>query len=381
MDTQEARALAQDNELSFLRVTRSDLEFDDTHDAYADDVYARAKTNLKKLIDQKILIKEETPSLYIYELEMDGRVQTGVACCSSVEEYNHDTIKKHEKTRIEKELDRTRHITATRTQTGPVFLTYREDQTVSQLVARERESTPLYSFITPDEIRHTVWRVSSSDEFVAAFARIPCTYIADGHHRAASAARCCNDMRSANGSHTGKEEYNFFLSVIFPDSHLKILPYNRIIKHLPTTVSGNLLEHVGKVVKLTPNANPSPSDRGHVSMFFGGSWYDLELPSAGGDSANPVDALDVSKLYRTLLHPLFGIGDERTDKNLDFVGGIRGTTHLEQLVNSGRAAVAFSMFPTSVSELMTIADRNMIMAPKSTWFEPKLRDGILIHEI
>lgn len=380
VNTEEARELAGNNPLSFLRVVRSEIEFPADTDPYGAEIYERAKRNLDALIKDGVLMRESEPSLYIYQLEMKGHVQTGVVGCCPVEEYRKDLIKKHEKTRPDKENDRTRHIRTIGAHAGPVFLTYKHQPQISSLVEQEIGSQdPLYSFTATDGVRHTLWKAANPGALSAAFAEVPCTYVADGHHRIASAARCASEMQAENPKHGGDEPYNFFLSVLFPDNELQILAYNRIIHSLGKLSAEDVLAKLREVYDVTPDADPVPPAKGHVSMFLDGTWYGLTPKTGGQLPSDPVEALEVSMLARKVLVPIFGIEDERTDKNVDFVGGIRGTQHLEKLVNSGAAECAFSLFPTSVKELMQIADSSQIMAPKSTWFEPKLRSGLIIH--
>lgn len=380
VNTEEARELAQGNPLSFLRVIRSEIEFPEGSDPYAEEVYQRAKQNFETLVKDGVLIVEAEPSLYIYQLDMNGHIQTGVLGCCSVEEYNANLIKKHEKTRPEKENDRTRHIKTIGAQSGPVFLTYKHQPQISSLVEQEiGSSEPLYDFTAADGVRHSIWKVENPEALVAAFAEVPCTYVADGHHRIASAARCAAQMKSENPKHDGSENYNFFLSVLFPDQELQILPYNRIIYSLGDLSAADVLSKLENSYDITSDAEPEPPAKGWVSMYLEGKWYGLKSKSGVPKTEDPVDSLEVSELAKKVLVPIFGIEDERTDKNVDFVGGIRGTKHLEQLVDSGKAVCAFSVFPTSIDELIAVSDADKIMAPKSTWFEPKLRSGLVIH--
>ncbi len=378
LDTREARELSKDNPFSLLRVTRSDLEFDDAHDPYADEVYSRALANFSKFRSEGWLVQEESPAIYIYELEMQGRIQTGIAAVSALADYDHGIIKKHEKTRADKELDRTRHIKTLRAQTGPVFLTYRDNKEIDSLVQAEKNAVPIYNFTAGDGIRHTLWRCENPTRLVELFATLNCTYIADGHHRAASAARNRDECRAKNPQHTGKEDYNFFLTVLFPDTQLKILPYHRAIKKLTKTPE-QILSQLGEVYKITENASPTPSSKGEVSLYLQGKWYGLALPPGEAPPVDLIESLETSILHNRALQPIFDIGDPRTDKNIDFVGGIRGTSYLKELVDSGKAGCAFALYPTTIDELIQISDAGLIMAPKSTWFEPKLRDGLLIH--
>lgn len=380
VNTEEARKLAEGKDLSFMRVVRSEVEFDPSTDPHADKIYARARDNFNKLIEKGALVEDETPGLYIYQIQMNDQIQTGVVGCSAVDEYDADLVKKHEKTRVEKEKDRTRHIVAIGAHSGPVFLTYKANQKLKELIAEEVKAEPVYNFTAEDGVRHTFWKASNSDAISEAFKAVPHTYIADGHHRAASSSNARAEMKKNNPDHTGDEEYNYFLSVLFPHDELKILPYNRIIKKLPESTE-NILSKLKEVYKVSENANPAPIAKGHAAMYLEGKWYGLAPLGNEPEAKDPVSALEVSVLHDKALGPIFGIGDPRTDNNIDFVGGIRGTKHLEELVDRGDAACAFSVYPTSIEELMQIADAGMIMAPKSTWFEPKLRSGIVVHKL
>jgi uncharacterized protein (DUF1015 family) len=376
VNTEEARALANGNDLSFLRVSRAEIELPGT-EPYADAVYTRAKQNFERLV-RDALVEDEPPALYVYGLRMGAHEQAGVAACFSVEEYSNDAIKKHEKTRKDKEDDRTRHIVELRAQTGPVLLTYRERANIDALVARARSREPIDDFIAPDGVSHTVWQAAPDerDALVAAFAEVPELYIADGHHRAASAARA-HAYLAAAGEATG--EHAWFLAVSFPDSQMRILPYHRVVKDLAGLTPDAFVAKLGEVGELRRDGR-EPARRGECGVYVGGAWHMLTLPRVSLPS-DVTATLDVSILSDTVLGPTLGIGDLRVDHRCDFVGGIRGVDELERLVDSGRAAAAFSMYPVNVSDLMAIADAGAIMPPKSTWFEPKLRDGLLVHSI
>jgi uncharacterized protein (DUF1015 family) len=375
VDTAEARALAADNPLSFLRVSRPEIECPPGTPIYSDAVYARAADNFDRLRRIAPLVVEDAPSLYVYRLHMGGHVQAGVAACFSVDEYARDRIKKHERTRPDKEDDRTRHILTLRAQTGPVFLTYRADAAVDGLVGRAMQPPPLFDFTADDGIRHEVWRVDSGHAagLVDGFARIPALYIADGHHRAASAWRTHQALAAE-----GPGEHEWFLAVAFPDRQMQVLPYHRVVRDLGGLSADAFRAAVAKRFAVRRGGPPAPARRGQVAMYLDGGWWTIELgPAAAG--ATPDAALDVSQLQDGVLTPLLGIADVRTDRRIDFVGGIRGTGALEALVDGREFAVAFSLFPVSVDDLMRIADAGGIMPPKSTWFEPKLRDGVLSH--
>ena len=369
VNVEEARALADGNSLSFLRVSRAELELPGGTNPYSEEVYRRAAENFAKLRSSSLVV-EDQPSVYFYRLRMGGHTQTGLAACFSIDEYDRDIIKKHERTRPDKEDDRTHHMMALHAQTGPVFLTYRAMADVDAMARRAMTAAPLFDFEAPDHVQHTIWQVGGADRdaLVSAFARIPALYIADGHHRAASAARA-----RTPGQDRG------FVAVAFPHDQVQILPYNRIVKDLGAQSSDQFMAAVRDAFEVQPGP-AAPARRGDIAMYLGGSWHTLR-PRDGADSSDVIGSLDVSVLQDRLLAPILNIQDVRTDKRIDFVGGAKGTAELERLVNSGKAAVAFSLYPVSVSELMAVSDAGSIMPPKSTWFEPKLRDGLLINEI
>jgi uncharacterized protein (DUF1015 family) len=370
--TDEARALVQGNPLSFLHVSRAEIDLPTKTSPYSEAVYERAAENFERLKRSAPLVIEDSPRLYVYRLRMAGHVQTGVAGCFSLDEYASGAIRKHERTRRDKEDDRTQHMLKLRAQTGPVFLTHRASGDLDRLIAPAATAAPMFDFEAADGVRHTVWQLSDRVGSAVAntFQAIEALYIADGHHRAASAARV-RQLLSEAGGYTG--EADTFLGVAFPDSEVQILPYNRVVKDLGSRTPAALLAELKKRFTVT-DGQPGPKRRGDVAMFLAGRWHTIVLNSTQGD-------LDVTRLQEGILGPLLGIGDERTDRRIDFVGGARGAGALENLVNSGSAAVAFSMWPVSVDDLMRISDRGEIMPPKSTWFEPKLRDGLLSHVI
>ena len=378
VNAQEAHALANGNPLSFLHVSRAEIDLPPNTDPYSDTVYRKAVENFAALKTQAPLVDEEAPSLYVYRLQMGRHVQSGIAGTFSIDEYDRGVIKKHEHTRRDKEDDRTRHMIELRAQTGPVFLTYRAASAVDRIVARVSGQQPLFDFTAPDGVQHTIWRADAAGmkDLVLAFDAIPLLYIADGHHRAASAARARQQLRGANGA---RGEWDTVLAVAFPDNQMQVLPYNRVVKDLASYSPQSLLAKLREqgVVKEGP---ARPARKGEVAMFLDGKWHTLVLGAGPGD-VSPADRLDASRLQDTVLTPLLGIGDVRTDKRVDFIGGARGTSELERLVNSGQAAVAFSLYPVSVDDLMQVCDAGGIMPPKSTWFEPKLRDGLLSHVI
>lgn len=372
----EAAALAAGKPRSLLHVDRAEIDLPPNTDPHADVVYAKARDNFLAMKHNSSLIRESGLSLYVYQQQMGAHRQRGLVAVCHVEDYDAELIKKHEKTRKDKEDDRTKLIDTISANTGPVFLTYRDEAAVTALVEAKVKEAPLHDFMAPDGIRHTAWRVEGGEEWIKAFGRVPVTYIADGHHRAASAARVARMRRERNPRHTGAEDYNWFLCVLFPASELKILPYNRIVADLNGRTPAAFLAEVKAKFGLEENAAPSPTAVGRVSMYLGGKWYGLKCPA--DPKADPVARLDVSVLQDKLLAPLLAIDDPRTSKRVDFVGGIRGPGELVKRVDAD-GGVAFSMFPTTVPQLMEIADAGQIMPPKSTWFEPKLRSGLFVH--
>jgi uncharacterized protein (DUF1015 family) len=380
--TAEARQLADGNPLSFLHVTRSEIDLPPGTNPYAPEVYEKARSNFAALRDRASLVIDETPALYFYRLRMGGHEQTGIAGCFSIDEYESDIIKKHERTRRDKEDDRTRHIVSLRAQTGVVFLTYRADRTVDSLARQVSAGEPLYDFTAPDGVRHTIWRagLDHTESLVGAFNAIPALYIADGHHRAASAARAREALAGRPGATSDEAGAAAFIAVAFPDDQVQILPYNRTIADLGGRTARQFLGALRAQFRVSDGA-PTPERQGEVSMYLDGRWYAIDLASVAPADESRGSSLDVSRLQRGVLEDLLNIGDVRTDKRIDFVGGARGSDTLMRAVDSGDAAVAFSMYPVTVDDLMTIADSGGIMPPKSTWFEPKLRDGLLVHLI
>lgn len=383
-DRKEAKEIVKKNPLSFLAVDRAETQFEDGKNPYAPEVYEQAARTLKRWQQEGILTEDESPFYYLYELVMEGRAQTGIVACASVDDYSSGVIARHENTREEKEQDRIRHVDVTNAHTGPIFLAYRSQEELNSLVALEKKKTPLYDFISEDGICHRVWKIEDpqkAEEIHRIFSGIPRVYIADGHHRAASAVKVAAMRREANPSWTGNEEFNYFLSVLFPDDQLMIMPYNRVVQDLNGLSREEFLKKTEKYFVVTEKGRKafSPEQKGQVGMYLDGSWYQLDArPEICTD--DPVKGLDVSILQDRILGPLLGIGDPRTDSRIRFVGGIRGLSELERLVDSG-AAVAFSMYPTSIRELFEVADAGLLMPPKSTWFEPKLRSGLFIHRL
>lgn len=387
VNREEAKEKAKGNKLSFLRVTRSEIDLDDKINPYLDEVYKKAKETLEQFKKEKILIQDSKPHFYLYRLLMSGRMQVGIVGTFSVDEYDGNVILKHEKTRKEKEDDRTNHIITTEAQTGPVFLTYRGVDSINKIVDKVLETEPLFFFTTSDGIRHTVWQILEeyNETIVDEIGKVWNLYIADGHHRAASASRSQKVKKESNPNHTGDEEYNYFIGVLFPAEQLHIMSYNRVVLNLNGNSKQEFLNKISEKFIYDKTSLKEPADRRNIGMYLGSEWYNLKPKDSIIASINLAksiaETLDVSILQDFLLNPILGIDDPRTNKNIDFIGGIRGATELEKLVNSGKAAVAFSMYPVSVDDLINIADAGEVMPPKSTWFEPKLRDGLLVHLI
>jgi uncharacterized protein (DUF1015 family) len=388
VNREEAKNLAEDNNLSFLKVTRAEIDLPDENDPYSKTVYEKAKENIETLKVEAPLLVDNEPHFYIYRLIMDGKSQTGLAATFAVDDYDNDVILKHEKTRKVKEDDRTNHIVTSATQTGIVFLTYRGVDEINETVNNTIDETdPLYDFTSPDGIQHTVWMIPDkyNELLIEEFSKIDKLYVADGHHRAKSASRAREEMRGSNPNHTGEEEYNYFISVVFPAEQLNILPYNRTVRDLNNNSKEEFLNKVSNKFEVQLSEAKEPTENASFGMYLDGEWYQLKardsVLASNSLSASVGDKLDVSILQNFLLNPILGIDDPRTNDRIGFIGGIRGTQELEKLVDSGKAAVAFSMYPVSVSDLMNISDAGEVMPPKSTWFEPKLRDGLLTHMI
>ena len=386
LNTEEARVLAEGKPNTLLRVDRAELELPADTNPYSDAVYAQAKKNFERLQSVGALRRESAPAIYLYQQRMGTHTQTGLAAVCHVDDYVHeraenpnakDIIKKHEKTRKDKEDDRTKLIGTLSAETGPVFLTYRGQPEIDALIAAQQKGTPTYDFTAPDGIQHTVWRIVEPSVLAALqgeFAKLPAAYVADGHHRTASAARVALELR---GKGAGTVDSDWFLCVLFPGDQLQIMPYNRTVKDLNGHTKEQFLAKVGAAFSLSPATSPKPEQPGDIRMYLDGQWHALSWKPAA--DANPIARLDVEGLQVRLLAPVLGVDDPRTSKRVDFIGGIRGTDELVKLVDSGKAAVAFSMYPTTVQQLMDIADADQIMPPKSTWFEPKLRSGLFVH--
>ena len=382
---QEAKEEVQREPLSFLKIDRAETNFDDSVDTYAPEVYQKAKELLQKDKQEGVYITDEDRSYYIYQLVMDGRPQTGLVACSSVDDYMNHVIKKHENTREDKEIDRITHVDTCSAQTGPIFLAYRSDKGIHDIVASYVENeTPIYDFTAVDGIAHRVWKIAKKEDVDAiykAFQNIQQIYIADGHHRAASAVKVGLKRRQENPGYTGAEEFNYFLSVLFPHDELRILDYNRTVKDLNGRSLTQFLEEISKnFIVEKAEGQVRPEKKGTFGMYTEGQWYHLTAKPELFEGKDAVGSLDVSVLQDYLLGPVLGIGDPRTDQRIDFIGGIRGLSELEKRADSDMK-ISFSMYPTSITELFDVADQELLMPPKSTWFEPKLRSGLFIHEI
>lgn len=382
--SKEARAAVAGNPLLFLNIDRPETQFPEDIDTYDERVYEKARQLLEARIADGTFIREHEACYYIYELTMDGRSQAGIVALSAVDDYLNDTVKKHEKTRADKELDRIRHVDMTDAQTGPIFLAYRTDAEISRVTEQVMQTACLYDFTADDGIRHRVWKISDealTNVIADSFERCPCTYIADGHHRAASAVKVACKRRKEHQEVQGEPPFDGFLSVLFPDQQLKILPYNRVVKDLNGLSAEEFLLRIKQyfTVERLGSEPYQPEHKGSFGMYFEGSWYALAIHDECR-STDPVNGLDVSLLQDYLLSPVLGIKDPRLDKRIDFIGGIRGLKELERRVNDDMK-VAFSMYPTAMEELFRVADAGRLMPPKSTWFEPKLRSGLFIHKL
>ena len=384
LNTAEARKKVEGRPLSFLHISKPEIDLAKDIDPFDPAVYKMGEKNLKKLLSEEVLIKEQYDCYYVYQLIMGEHKQVGLVAVASVADYDTNRIRKHEFTRPDKENDRVRQIDALNTQTGPVFLTYRHNQIIDELVNEVITTVPEYDLTADDGVQHTIWRVkdqSSINTITLTFDAMDCLYIADGHHRSAAASRVAAMRQQANAHNTGDEDYNYFLSVIFPDNQMQILDYNRLVKDLNGLTDKELLQHIKKSfdVELSHDA-VKPQGAGQFGMYLSGDWYRLSI-KADTIPSDPVGKLDVSLLQNNLIEPLLGISDPRRDKRIDFVGGIRGLSELEKRVNSGEMQIAFSLYPTSLDNLMAVADANEVMPPKSTWFEPKLADGLVSHTL
>jgi uncharacterized protein (DUF1015 family) len=378
VSTDEARALALGNEHSFLHVVRPEIDLPADTGPYSDAVYAMARTNLDRLRDSGVIVKDLDPGIYLYRLTWQGRSQTGIVCCCDAQQYREGLVKKHEFTRPDKEDDRTRHLQATEAHAEPVFLAFHDDEAIAALIQGDLASTPYCTFEADDGVTHECWKVDDPQAYAKAFQGLDALYIADGHHRSAAAERTATTLMNANPEHTGDEPYNRLLAVCFPSSELRILPYNRVVQDLAGMSKTEFVERLATVGTLTPTTDPTPQGRGVVCVSLDGSWHELRFDPARIDHSDPVESLDCALLQSLVLNPMLGIDDPRTNSRIQFVGGIRT---LEELADkAGSSGVAFSMHPTSMEELLSVADSGMTMPPKSTWFEPKLRSGLFVHD-
>lgn len=372
IDSDEARALAEGKPNSFLHVIRPEIDLDPDIDVHADEVYEQGKIGLQAILASGLMTQEKEASLYVYRLIMDGRAQTGIFGCVSVDDYDNNVILKHELTRPDKEDDRTRHILTQSAHAEPVMLTYKDHTNVNSLVSSVIQTAPMFDFMADDGVQHSLWKMDSTSELVKSFGEIAHLYVADGHHRCKSASRVAAEIRT-KGIKKTDNEFAFFPAVLFPMSNMKIMAYNRVIK----TVSDSFISDLEKVCSKVDYVAASPKNAGEFSIFYKGNWKTYRLPKTTKKAV--ADRLDVSRLSEFVLEPILGIKDQRTDTRISFVGGIRGTAELEKVVKSGKADVAFSMFATSIQELIDVSDAGELMPPKSTWFEPKLRSGLLVH--
>ena len=377
----EARGIAKDNVDSFMRVIRSEIELQDDCSPYDNGVYEAAKKNFEALLESGALIQDKKPSLYLYRQCVGEHHQVGLVACCHINDYKNNRIKKHEKTRKAKEDDRTKHVLSINANSGPVFLAYRGNPGIDKIIVEEMNKRPMFHFVADDGVTHTGWRVECEDELLKAFESIGVAYIADGHHRSESAARAAMELANTNPGHDGSEEYNWFLAVLFPSSQLHILPYNRVVVDLNGHTPEEIISQCKELGTLKKTDSPTPSNTGSCCIYLGKNvgWFQLNFSEI--NTNDPIASLDVDLLQQRILSPILGIDDPRSDTRIDFVGGIRGTDELEHRVDDGDAAIAFSMFPTTIDQLLDVADAHLIMPPKSTWFEPKLRSGLFVHEL
>ncbi|MBC8200794.1 MAG: DUF1015 domain-containing protein [Planctomycetes bacterium] len=377
----EAAEIGKQNEDSFMHVVRSEIDLDPSISPYDGAVYAKANENYRRLRDIGALVQDKDPALYLYRQCMGDHQQVGLVACCHVDDYNDNVIRKHENTRQVKEDDRTNHVLGIHANSGPVFLTYKGKEELNTIIDDEMNKRPLFHFVADDGVMHTGWRVEHEDAILNACKAIDVAYVADGHHRSASAARAAVSLKENNPEHDGSEEYNWFLTVLFPAEQLNILPYNRVVADLQGNTPEEIMQKLQVIGDFVKTESPTPSASGSCCVYFGVAygWYTFHFRDI--DYSNPIASLDVDLLQQRILAPLLGIGDPRSDTRIDFIGGIRGTDALEKRVDSGAAAVAFSMYHTTIEQLLEVADAGLIMPPKSTWFEPKLRSGLFVHEL
>jgi len=385
MSVAEAREMVKGNTYSFLHISRPEIELSNDVDCYSEPVYEKGKENLKRFVVEGLLMQDATECYYVYRQKMGSIIQTGLVACASVDDYQSGVIKKHELTRPDKEEDRVKHVDYLNANDEPVFYTYKSDPYINGIIAEITRSEPEYDFTTDDEVTHTVWVVAERekiDRLTSLFAGIGTLYVADGHHRSAAASRVREMRKAGNPNHTGREEYNYFLTVIFPDSELNIMPYNRVVKDLNDLTIAEFMTRIAEKFSMMPaGTSYAPTRQHQIGMYLEGKWYQLAPKHASFNENDAVSRLDVSVLQDNLLSPVLGIRNPRTDQRIQFVGGIRGVQELERLVDSGKYRVAFSLYRTSINELMDLADGGKIMPPKSTWFEPKLRSGLFVHDL
>lgn len=379
--TSEVREFVKKNPLSFLRVTRAEAEFEDETKVSKEEIFARAKANLEEFINKELFFQEDEPCIYVYQLSIGDHTQTGVVACCSVDEYESSVIKKHEKTRPDKVEDRTEHMLALNAQTGLIFLAFRNTATIRELLKNTVEEKPIYKFHCNDGVQQIVWKISDTEKWIEAFEEVPNLYIADGHHRAESSLLTRNTRRDKNPNHTGKENYNYVLTGMYPAEDLAILAYNRVVKDLNGLSEDEFLQGIKQHFVITGEGQKESANPREFCMYLNGKWRTLEFSVEFDREPDPIERLDVSILQQFLLEPILGIGDARVDQRIGFVGGARGTAELERVVDEGMAKVAFSMFPTTMKDLFDVSDIDEIMPPKSTWFEPKLKDGLLVYLI
>ena len=377
----EVRATIGQNPDSFLRVTRSEAEFSKGADPDDASIFERARQNLEEFIKDGVLAQDTENAVYVYQLAAAGHTQTGIVACCAIDDYDAGVIKKHEKTRPDKVADRTGHMIAVGAQTGLIFLAFRNTNAIKSLIAGAIQTEPIYDFECPECVGQKVWRMTDTAPWVAAFGELPAIYIADGHHRAESAKLARDTMRDANPGHTGIEEYNYVVAGMFPAEDLHIMPYNRVVKDLNGLTEDDFLAKIGVSFVVTETSEKAPQTRGHICMYLGGKWYKLRFNAEDTREMDAIESLDVSILQNFLLTQILGISDPRTDSRIAFVGGARGTDELVRMVDAGEAKAAFSMYPTTMDDLFAVSDMGEIMPPKSTWFEPKLKDGLLVHMI
>ncbi|MCH2132443.1 MAG: DUF1015 family protein [Phycisphaerales bacterium] len=383
MSTAEARVLAGDDPDNFLHVIRPEIDLPEGTDPHTDAVYATATTNFKRLLESGALLRDSDAGIFLYRQAIPGHSQIGLVCCCRVQDYLDDLIRKHERTRPDKEDDRTRHVRAVDANTGPVFLTYRDHDPINHLVTMDSATRPVFHFQSPDGVTHTGWRVADPDAYIAGFTEVPAAYVADGHHRAASAARAAREIANehARSAVDGDAESDWFLSVLFPASQLSILPYNRIVTTRGQLSGPDALKTLAQLGTIHEGTDPAIQAAGSFGIYLDGQWIRLELDHDSIDWTDPIASLDVSLLHDRILEPLLGIQDERTDPNIEFVGGIRGCDELARRVDAHGDAIAFSLNATTIDQLLAVADAGMCMPPKSTWFEPKLRSGLFVHSL